>query len=54
MHPPRCPALSGFGLKWLAVCTMLVDHIGAAILEPVFLLPLYGLYQGGGGGIPGW
>lgn len=53
MHPPRRTALSGFGLKWLAVCTMLVDHIGAAILEPVFLLPLYGLYKGGGG-LPGW
>lgn len=54
MHPPRRTALSGFGLKWLAVCTMLVDHIGAAILEPVFLLPLYGLYKGGGAGLPGW
>lgn len=53
MPPPRRAALSGFGLKWLAVCTMLADHIGAAILEPVFLLPLYGLYEGGGG-LPGW
>ena len=53
MPPPRSAALSGFGLKWLAVCTMLADHIGAAILEPVFLLPLYGLYEGGGG-LPGW
>ncbi|MCB5940762.1 conjugal transfer protein TraX [bacterium 210820-DFI.6.52] len=54
MPLPRRAALSGFGLKWLAVCTMLADHIGAAILEPVFLLPLYGLYEGGGGGLPGW
>ena len=53
MHPSHRAALSGFGLKWLAVCTMLVDHIGAAILEPVFLLPLYGLYKGGAG-LPGW
>lgn len=54
MQTPRPTALSGFGLKWIAVCTMFADHVGAAILEPVFLLPLYSLYEGGGAGLPGW
>lgn len=34
--------LDGAALKWIAMCSMLIDHIGAVVLE-------YGLcYQGGG------
>lgn len=35
--------LDGAALKWIAMCSMLIDHIGAVILEPsgrVFLYPL--------------
>ncbi|MDI9470973.1 MAG: TraX family protein [Bacillota bacterium] len=27
--------ISGQGLKWIAICTMFIDHIGAMILEPL-------------------
>ena len=33
--------LSGAALKWIAMITMLIDHIGAVVME-------YGLYYQGG------
>ena len=33
--------LNGAALKWIAMCSMFIDHIGAVILE-------YGLYYQGG------
>ena len=33
--------LNGAALKWIAMCSMLIDHIGAVVLE-------YGLYYEGG------
>ena len=33
--------LDGAALKWIAICSMLIDHIGAVVLE-------YGLYYEGG------
>lgn len=32
---PKTKGLSGSSLKWLAIGTMLIDHIGAFILEPL-------------------
>ena len=33
MGPGRAEGLSGSGLKLIAIVTMFLDHIGAAILE---------------------
>lgn len=34
---PFRPRLSGNGLKWIAILTMFIDHIGAGIIEPGLL-----------------
>ncbi len=34
----KFPSLSGADLKWIAIVTMFIDHVGAAILEPCMVL----------------
>ena len=47
MKMPVKKMLSGSTLKWIAILTMLIDHIGACILE-VFVLDYYGISPLGG------
>jgi len=34
-------ALSGAGLKWIAIICMLIDHVGAVLVEPVIMGGVY-------------